>query len=201
MAKPTQTERILELVRKKGLVRGAELDRLGIHWMSLKRLVDQGVLVKRARGVYEAAEPRISQHDSVIEVATRAPNATLCLLTALRLHDLTTQSPFEVWVMVDRKARKPAIEYPPVRVVRASGKALTEGVETIALEGNSLRVTSIAKTLADCYKYRSLVGVDVAVEALREAWRDKRASMEEITAAAKVDRVAAVMRPYLESLL
>ena len=201
MTQPTQAQRILELVRQKGIVRGAELDRLGIHRMHLKRLVDRGLLVPRSRGVYEAAEPRMSEHDSLIEVAARVPKATLCLLTALRLHGLTTQNPFEVWIMIDRKARKPSIDYPPVRVVRASGRALTEGVEPMKIDGVEIRVTTIAKTVADCFKYRSVVGVDVAIEALRDAWRQKKVRMDDIVAAARTDRVGTVMRPYLESLV
>ncbi len=201
MTQPTQAQRILELVRQKGIVRGAELDRLGIHRMHLKRLVDRGLLVPRSRGVYEAAEPRMSEHDSLIEVAARVPKATLCLLTALRLHGLTTQNPFEVWIMIDRKARKPSIDYPPVRVVRASGRALTEGVEPMKIDGVEARVTTIAKTVADCFKYRSVVGIDVAIEALRDAWRQKKVRMDDIVAAARTDRVGTVMRPYLESLV
>ena len=201
MTEPTQAQRILELVRQKGIVRGAELDRLGIHRMHLKRLVDRGLLVPRSRGVYEAAEPRMSEHDSLIEVAARVPKATLCLLTALRLHGLTTQNPFEVWIMIDRKARKPSIDYPPVRVVRASGRALTEGVEPMKIDGVEARVTTIAKTVADCFKYRSVVGIDVAIEALRDAWRQKKVRMDDIVAAARTDRVGTVMRPYLESLV
>ena len=157
--------------------------------------------MQRSRGVYGAAEPRLSKHDSVVEIATRVPRATMCLLTALSLHALTTQNPFEVWVMIDRKARKPSSEYPPIRVVRASGAALTDGVERINIDGREVAVTTIAKTIADCFKYRSIVGTDVAIEALRDAWRARSASMDDIIAAAKVDRVATVMRPYLEALV
>ena len=177
MPATTQAQRVLELVRTKGIVRGTELDRLGIHRMHLKRLVDRGLLVQRSRGIYEAAQPRMSEHDSVIEVAARAPKATLCLLTALRLHHLTTQNPFEVWIMIDRKARKPSINYPPIRVVRASGLALSTGVKAMKVDGMDINVTTVAKTVADCFKYRSTVGIDVAIEALRDAWRRKKASM------------------------
>lgn len=201
MTPTTQAQRVLELVLTKGIVRGTELDRLGIHRMHLKRLVDRGLLVQRSRGIYEAAQPRMSEHDSVIEVVARAPKATLCLLTALCLHQLTTQNPFEVWIMIDRKARKPSINYPPIRVVRASGLALSKGVTAMKVDGMDINVTTVAKTVADCFKYRSAVGVDVAIEALRDAWRQKKASMDDIVAAAKIDRVATVMRPYLESLI
>ena len=198
MAANTQVQRVLELVRQRGIVRGIELDRLGVHRMYLKRLVDRGLLVQRSRGIYEAAKPRISEHDSVIEVAVRVPRATLCLLTALRLHQLTTQNPFEVWIMIDRKARKPSMTYPPIRVVRASGFALSRGVNAMRIDGVEINVTTVAKTVADCFKYRSTVGVDVAIEALRDAWRQKKVTVEAIIAAAKIDRVATVMRPYLE---
>ena len=201
MAANTQVQRVLELVRQRGIVRGTELDRLGVHRMYLKRLVDRGLLVQRSRGIYEAAEPRLSEHDSVIEVAVRVPRATLCLLTALRLHQLTTQNPFEVWIMIDRKARKPSMTYPPIRVVRASGFALSRGVNAMRIDGVEINVTTVAKTVADCFKYRSTVGVDVAIEALRDAWRQKKVTVEAIIAAAKIDRVATVMRPYLESLV
>jgi len=213
MAANTQVQRVLELVRQRGIVRGTELDRLGVHRMYLKRLVDRGLLVQRSRGIYEAAEPRMSEHDSVIEVAARVPKATLCLLTAadlaaliclltaLRLHQLTTQNPFEVWIMIDRKARKPSMTYPPIRVVRASGFALSRGVKAMRIDGVEINVTTVAKTVADCFKYRSTVGVDVAIEALRDAWRQKKVTVEAIIAAAKIDRVATVMRPYLESLV
>jgi len=201
MAANTQVQRVLELVRQRGIVRGTELDRLGVHRMYLKRLVDRGLLVQRSRGIYEAAKPRISEHDSVIEVAVRVPRATLCLLTALRLHQLTTQNPFEVWIMIDRKARKPSMTYPPIRVVRASGFALSRGVKAMRIDGVEINVTTVAKTVADCFKYRSTVGVDVAIEALRDAWRQKKVTVEAIIAAAKIDRVATVMRPYLESLV
>ena len=201
MAANTQVQRVLELVRQRGIVRGTELDRLGVHRMYLKRLVDRGLLVQRSRGIYEAAKPRLSEHDSVIEVAVRVPRATLCLLTALRLHQLTTQNPFEVWIMIDRKARKPSMTYPPIRVVRASGFALSRGVKAMRIDGVEINVTTVAKTVADCFKYRSTVGVDVAIEALRDAWRQKKVTVEAIIAAAKIDRVATVMRPYLESLV
>lgn len=201
MAARTQSERVLDLVRRKGIVRGVELDRLGIHRMNLKRLVDHGLLVQRSHGIYEAAAPRMTEHGSIIEIVTRAPKATLCLLTALRLHRLTTQNPFEIWIMIDRKARKPSIDTPAVRVVRASGPCLTKGVQTMRIDSVDVRVTTVAKTVADCFRYRTTVGTDVALEALRDAWRRKAASMDELIAAAKTDRVATVMRPYLESLV
>ena len=125
----------------------------------------------------------------------------LCLLTALQIHALGTQSPHEVWVAIDNKARTPRVDYPPLRVARFSGEALVFGVTNISADGTQIPVTSVAKTIADCFKYRNKVGLDVALEALRDAWRSKRVSMDELTEAARVCRVGNVMRPYLESLV
>jgi predicted transcriptional regulator of viral defense system len=125
----------------------------------------------------------------------------ICLLSALRFHGLTTQNPFEVWVMIGPKARQPALDHPPLRVIRASGAALATGAEVHELEGVQVRVTTPAKTVADCFKYRRKVGTDVALEALRDCWRQRRATMDEIRRYAEIDRMANVMRPYLESLV
>jgi predicted transcriptional regulator of viral defense system len=124
----------------------------------------------------------------------------VCLLSALQFHGLTTQSPFEVWVAIANKARAPKMEYPPLRIVRFSGAALTEGVEKHRVDGVTVRVTSVAKTVADCFKYRNKIGLDVALEALREAWNAKRVSIDDLWHYAQVCRVANVMRPYLEAL-
>ena len=124
----------------------------------------------------------------------------VCLLSALRLHDLTTQAPFEVWLAIDNKAGTPKVDYPPLRIVRFSGAALTEGVEEHIVDGVTVRVTGVAKTVADCFKYRNKIGLDVVLEALREAWNANRMTSDEIWHYAKINRVANVMRPYLESL-
>jgi predicted transcriptional regulator of viral defense system len=134
------------------------------------------------------------------EVACRVPKGIICLLSALRFHTLTTQAPFEVWLAIENKAVAPKLNYPPLRIVRFSGTAFTDGVETHVVDGVTIRVTSVAKTVADCFKYRNKIGLDVALEALREAWHEKRMSSDEIWHYAKVCRVANVMRPYLESL-
>ena len=131
-------------------------------------------------------------------VGKQAPNAVVCLLSALQFHGLTTQQPHEVWIAVGVKAHRPAIAWPAVRVVRFSGAALSEGVENHKLEGVPVRVYGIAKTVADCFKYRRKIGIDVAIEALRDALR-KRVSVDEIYRFAKICRVANVIRPYLES--
>ncbi len=124
----------------------------------------------------------------------------MCLLSALRFYNLTTQSPFEVWLAIPNKARAPRMDYPPLRIVRFSGPALTEGIEAHMVDGVPVRITGVAKTVADCFKYRNKIGLDVALEALREAWREKRVSTDELWRYAELCRVANVMRPYLESI-
>jgi predicted transcriptional regulator of viral defense system len=124
----------------------------------------------------------------------------VCLLSALRFHNLTTQAPHEIWLALDRKARRPAVDYLPLRVVRFSGAALDECQEQHLIEGVRVRIYNIAKTVADCFKYRNKIGLDVALEALREAWRNKSCTMSELTHYARICRVSNVMKPYLESL-
>lgn len=200
MAATTPAARLLRFARTHGLVRPRDVDRLEIPRTTLKRLVDDGRLSRRSRGVYTLPEHEPTEHTDLAAVAKRAPRAVICLLSALRYHEITTQNPFEVWIMIERTAWRPRIEHPPVRVVRASGAALTEGVVSQTIEGVQVHVTAPGKTVADCFKYRSKVGTDVAIEALRECWRQRKATMDEIHRYAKVDRVANIMRPYMESL-
>ena len=133
-------------------------------------------------------------------MAKRAPGVVFCLLTALRIHDLTTQAPFEVWIAIGNKDHPPRLDYPPLRTVRFSAAALAAGVETRRVDGVQVRVTSVAKTVADCFKFRNKIGLDVALEALREARRAKKASADELWRYAKINRVTNVMRPYLEAV-
>jgi predicted transcriptional regulator of viral defense system len=128
------------------------------------------------------------------------PQGVICLLSALRFHGIGTQLPSQVWIAIDRRARRPALKYPPLRVVRYTGAALTEGVREHRVEGQQVRVYGVAKTLADCFKYRNKIGLDVALEALREAWRSRRFTMDELERHARICRVQRVMKPYLEAL-
>jgi predicted transcriptional regulator of viral defense system len=160
----------------------------------------QGRLQRVGRGLYALPDRPVSEHNALAEVARKHPQAIVCLLSALRFHDLTTQSPFEVWLAIPNKARAPKMDYPPLRIVRFSGAALTRGVEDHVIDGVPVRVTSVARTVADCFKFRNKIGLDVALEALQEAWRAKRASMDELWRYATLCRVANVMRPYMESL-
>lgn len=137
---------------------------------------------------------------TMAEASKRVPHGVVCLLSALRFHELTTQSPFEVWLAIGEKARLPKLDYPPLRTVRFSGDALAFGIEEHKAEGVDVRVYSPAKTVADCFKYRNKIGLDVAIEALRDCLRQRKATMDELWNAAKVCRMSKVMRPYLESI-
>ncbi len=191
---------ILDLAAQRGLIRPCDLDERGLPTVALTRLVRQGLLHRVGRGLYALPDRPVSEHGALAEVARRHPQAIVCLLSALRLHELTTQAPFEVWLAIPNKARAPRMDYPPLRIVRFSGAALTDGVEEHILDGVPVRVTSVARTVADCFKFRTKIGIDVALEALQEAWRAKRVSMDELWRYATLCRVANVMRPYMEGL-
>lgn len=190
---------VLALARKVGVLRPRDLRAHGIPRVVLTRLHRKERLKRIARGVYVLPEADLSEHHSLAEACKRVPHGVVCLLSALRFHGLTTQSPFEIWMAIDVKARKPRLETPPLRIVRFSGKALVYGVEDHLVEGVPVRVTSAAKTVADCFKYRNKIGLDVAVEALKD-YRRTRKSLDDLWKAAEAVRVASVIRPYLEAL-
>ena len=146
------------------------------------------------------AEHAVTEHHGLAIAAAAVPHGVVCLLSALQYHGIGTQLPSEVWMAIDRRARRPALRYPPLRIVRYTGAALTEGVESRRVEGREVRVYNVAKTVADCFKYRNKIGLDVALEALREGWRARRFTMDELDRYAAICRVQRVMRPYLEAL-
>ncbi|MBK8636969.1 MAG: AbiEi antitoxin N-terminal domain-containing protein [Chromatiaceae bacterium] len=204
----TTQQSILNLARTRGLLRPLDLTAHGLPRISLTRLVRQGRLARVGRGLYALPGRQVSEHAALAEVARRHPQAVVCLLSALRFHDITTQAPFEVWLAIPNKARPPRLDSlhlsGPLRTARFSEAGLTEGVEEHTIDGVPVRITGVARTLADCFKYRNKIGLDVALEALKEVLgRDgqgRRAGMDEIWRYAQLDRVANVMRPYLESL-
>jgi predicted transcriptional regulator of viral defense system len=192
--------RIQRLIRRAGTVRSKNLVAAGATRAELSRMVAAGALIRVARGLYAAPGYQSSEHGALAAVAKRAPGVLFCLLTALRFHDLTTQAPAEVWIAIGNKSHPPRLDYPPLRTVRFSAAALAAGVETRRVDGTPIRVTGVAKTVADCFKFRNKIGLDVALEALREARRAKRASADDLWRYAKLNRVANVMRPYLEAV-
>ena len=194
------TAAIVRLSRRAGILRPRDLKREGIPRIYLQRMVRRGLLVKHGRGLYGLPDAELTEHHSLAQVGKRIPHGVICLLSALGFYGLTTQIPFEVWIALDRAARSPRIGEPKLHVVRFSGAAMASGVEVKAIEGVAVRIYGVAKTVADCFKYRNKIGLDVAIEALRESWRGKRCTMDELWRFAKVCRVANVMRPYLEML-
>jgi predicted transcriptional regulator of viral defense system len=191
---------LLKIIRQMGLVRPADLEARGISRKHLYRLLGAGLLERRGRGVYVASRHPFTSDHSLAQVAKRVPSGIFCLLTALRFHGLTTQSPGEVWIALSGKARKPQLDYPRLKVARFSGAALTEGVETHRVEGVAIRVYSAAKTVADSFKYRNKIGIDVAVEALRDFSRRNRGGANELARFARICRVTRVMQPYLDAI-
>jgi predicted transcriptional regulator of viral defense system len=192
---------ILVLARKQGILRARDLDVVRIPREYLARLVRRGQLERIGRGLYRLPGAEVGEYHTLAQVAKHIPGAVVCLLSALRFHNLTTQTPAQVWIAIDRKARRPVVSDLPLRVVRFSGPALAAGTENHVLEGIPVQVTTPAKTVADCFKYRNKIGLDIALEALRDGWRERRFSMDELWAMARVCRVANVIRPYLESIV
>ena len=196
----TKTERLVELVRRKQVIRARDLERARIPRNYLNRLVERGQLQRIERGLYAAESLPATEHISLLEVSRKVPKGVICLLSALNVHEIGTQVPHEVWIAIDVKAWAPRITSPAVRIVRFSGRSLDFGIQEKEVGGEKIRVFSPAKTVADCFKFRNKIGLDVALEALRDCYRQKKASMNQLWEAAKICRVANVMRPYLESL-
>lgn len=197
----TKAEMVINLAREHGVLRPRDLREHRIPENYLWRLVEQGILERSGRGLYVLAEGEYTEWHSLALACKWVPRGVVCLLTALRFHNLTTQAPYEVWMALERPSRTPRLAYPPLRVVRFSGLAFSEGIEEHVVEGVPVRVYSPGKTVIDCFRYRNRIGLDVALEALRECRRHRRATMEELWHFAQICRVANVMRPYMESLL
>ena len=196
----SSTQRVLSFVRERGLVRPRDVEALGLSRVTLLRLYDRGELTRLGRGVYALADADPTQNALLAEACLRVPPSVVCLLSALRFHELGTQSPHQVWLALPGKARKPRLDYPPLRVVRFSGLPLSEGVEEHKRSDGTIRVYGVAKTVADCFRYRNKIGLDVALEALRECRRDRRATLDALWHYASVDKISTVMRPYLEAI-
>jgi len=196
----TDRERLIALAQAHRFVSTQDVSRVGIHSHQLTRLVADGTLERIARGLYRLPGSEVTEHHGLVLAAAAAPGAVICLLSALSFHGIGTQLPAEVWLAIERGRRPPRLAYPRLRVVQFSGVAFHEGVEVHEIEGQRVRVYGIAKTLADLFKARHRVGIDVALEALRDAWRERRFTMEDLDRAARACRVEQVMRPYVEAV-
>lgn len=200
MLSDTHTQRVLGLAGQKGLLRASDLDAIDAPRVVLTRMTAAGLLEKIGRGLYRLPESQGSEHESLVTVATKVPQAVFCLLTALQFHELTTQLPRQVWIAMPRGSHAPRLDYPPIKMVQFTGEAYMAGIEEVERDGVKLRVYGVAKTVADCFKHRNKIGLDVALEALKDARGRNRASVDDIWRFAKICRVANVIRPYLESI-
>lgn len=190
---------VLSMMERVGVSRSRDLERLGTSRVQLQRLVEQGALERVGRGLYRLPGAPLTERQHFAEAALRVPGGVICLLSALRFHGLTTQNPFEVWMAIDQKAWRPKVGNPPIRLCYLSGPALAKGVEEHDVSGVVVRVYGAAKTVADCFKFRNKIGIDVAVEALRGYRKAFRKGLEPLWKFAAIDRVERVIRPYLEA--
>lgn len=199
--KTKHKEKLLKFIRKKGIVRAKDLTLLDVPRVYLSKLVQTGDIEHISRGLYAAASSNPTANRTLAQVSRRVPKGTVCLLSALRFHGLTTQLPSRVWLAIDTKAWRPKEDVLPLQIVHFSGQALTEGVGIHTIENVTVRVYSAAKTVADCFKYRNKIGLDVALEALRDSQRKNKCTMDELWHFARICRVANVMQPYLEAIV
>ena len=197
----TAASRLLKLARTRPIVRARDAAAEGIHTGTLTRMVRAGKLEKVGPGRYRLATTDVTESHCLVLACTIVPSSVVCLATALLFHKVGTQLPREVWLAVPRGTRVPSFAFPPVRVTRIVPALFELGVEEHDIEGGKVRVYNLARTVVDCFRFRNKVGVDVALEALREAWRSRRLDLNEVDRLAKALRVDRVMRPYLEMLV
>lgn len=200
MKAPPLTQAKLKAAGIGAFFRPRDLEPLAVSFPELQRLVAAGTVEKVGRGLYRLAAAEPDEFETIAMVSSAVPGGIICLLSALRIHGIGTQAPHEVWIALDRKARKPARLATRVRVVRFSGAMLTYGVLNRPILGVPVRITSPARTIVDCFRYRSKLGLDVALEALRDAVRSRTTTVDEIVRAAEVCRARTVMRTYLEAM-
>lgn len=200
MQRNTHSTRIIALLKQKVMLRPSDLDDIGAPRVTLTRMVEAGQLEKIGRGLYRLADAAPSESESLAIVATRVPQAVFCLYTALQFHELTTQLPRDIWIAMPHGSHSPCLDYPPVKMIQLSGQALSVGIEEFKRDGVMIKVYNTAKTVVDCFKHRNKIGLDVALEALRDARTQKKASVDDIWRYAKICHVANIMRPYMESI-
>jgi predicted transcriptional regulator of viral defense system len=196
----THEQQVLCLVRKRTLLRAHDVTQHGLPTIALTRLVQAGKLERVARGLYGLPGAEISEHRSLAEVPARVPKGVVCLLSALRVHEIGTQAPHEVWIAIPPHMVSPRLDQPAIRVVRMSDEALSDGVDRLTIDGVDLPVFNAARTIVDCFRFRNKSGLDVALEALRDGWSQRKFTLDDMWRHATRGRVANVMRPYIESI-
>jgi predicted transcriptional regulator of viral defense system len=195
----SQSETALALLARQGIARLGELKTAGVAEETVSRLTRQGRIVRLARGLYQLPDAEFAPQHTLAEASKLVPKGVICLISALQFHELTVQTPSAVWMAIDRLARKPRIDYPPVRFVRFGALALTTGIEEHRIEGVTVRIFDPAKTIVDCFRYRSKIGLDVALEGMREALKRRRCKPDDIRRYAVTGRAWSIVRPYLEA--
>ena len=196
----TQEQQVLRLARTRKLLRARDVTQKGLPTIALTRLVQAGKLERIARGLYGLPGAPTSEHRSLAEVAARVPKGVVCLLSALRVHEIGTQAPFEVWLAIPQHMVAPRLDQPAIRVVRMSDDALAKGVLRLRIDGVKVSVFDPARTVVDCFKFRNKIGLDVALEALRDGWSQRKFTLDDLWRYATTARLANVMRPYIEAI-
>ncbi len=196
----SQSDQILELARHRRVLRAADVLEQGWSPQLLIRLHQSGKLQRIARGLYALPDAEVTEHQTLIEVCQRVPRGVLCLLSALQFHGIGTQMPHDVWIALPTGSQAPAMGYPTLRIARLRGAAYSDGIQTVVDHGAPIRVYCAAKTVTDCFKFRHKIGLDVALEALKDAWRSRKVTMAELGRFARINRVERVMQPYLEAV-
>ncbi len=196
-------DKILEYAAQKGAICPREIENMGISRQVLYRLYQEGRLVRIDRGTYSIKDVEPTEYHTYVTVAVAFPNSVVCLLSSLQFHDLTTQMPHKVWIALDRETdrRSRKSSRLPVSIVRFSGDSFSEGIENHNVEGVNISIYCAAKTVADCFKYRNKIGLEIAIEALKDCIRQKKATRDQIWQFAKICRVSKVIRPYMEAII
>ena len=196
----THEQQVLRLARARTLLRARDVAQHGLPTVALTRLVQAGKLQRVARGLYGLPGAEISEHRSLAEVSARVPRGVVCLLSALRVHEIGTQAPHEVWIAIPPHMTSPRVDQPAIRVVRMSDAALTDGIDHLKIDGVNVPVFTAARTVVDCFRFRNKIGLDVALEALRDGWSQRKFTLDDLWRHATRGRVANVMRPYIEAI-
>jgi predicted transcriptional regulator of viral defense system len=197
----TQEALALQLARQHGVLRASAAREQGVTGAVLSRLVRKGELHRVSRGLYMLPDAEITEHHTLAEVARRVPAGVVCLLSALRFHGLTTAAPYQVWLAIEAHSHRPRVPDLPLRLVEMSGDAFCFGVERHEVEGVQVALTSSAKTVADCFRFRSAVGLDLAIEALRAYVHGHAGSIDALYEAARASRARTIIRPYIEAMV
>ena len=197
----TQIQCVLKLFHKTTTIRASDLKEKAIPRSVLARMISTGLLEKVSHGLYRLTNTQMSEKEEMVNIALRVPQAVFCLFTALQFHELTTQLPREIWIAMPQGSHKPKIDYPPIQIIRPTKKIYGEGIDIVIVDQVPIKIYNPAKTVVDCFKYRNKIGMDVALEALKDALHQKKVTSDELYYFAKIERVQKIILPYMEAIL